>query len=31
VTADDLGSSGFQVDVAGDRFDVRLSLRAPLA
>jgi 4-methylaminobutanoate oxidase (formaldehyde-forming) len=31
VTADDLGRSGFQVDVAGDLFDVRVSLRAPLA
>ncbi|MCW2764848.1 MAG: dependent oxidoreductase [Nocardioides sp.] len=31
VTADDLARSGFQVDVAGDRFDVRVSLRAPLA
>lgn len=30
VTAEDLGRSGFQVDVAGERFDVRVSLGAPL-
>jgi glycine cleavage system aminomethyltransferase T/glycine/D-amino acid oxidase-like deaminating enzyme len=31
VTADDLARGGFEVDVAGERFAVRLGLRAPLA
>ncbi|MEJ7833636.1 MAG: FAD-dependent oxidoreductase [Nocardioides sp.] len=30
VTDDDLALGGFEVDVAGDRFEVRVSLRAPL-
>jgi len=30
VTSDWLEAGGFQVDVGGDRFDVRASLRAPL-
>ena len=31
VTADLLAAGGFEVDVAGERFGVRLSLKAPLA
>lgn len=31
VTKEDLARGGFQVDVAGDRFDVQLGLSAPLA
>ncbi|CAB4703273.1 unannotated protein [freshwater metagenome] len=31
VTSDDLARGGFQVDLAGELVDVRLSLRAPLA
>jgi hypothetical protein len=30
VTADWLAAGGFRVDVGGERFDVRLSLTAPL-
>jgi len=30
VTADSLSVGGFEVDVAGERFGVRLSLKAPL-
>ena len=30
VTSDWLEAGGFQVDVGGDRFDVRCALRAPL-
>jgi glycine cleavage system aminomethyltransferase T len=31
VTTDSLSAGGFEVDVAGERFGVRLSLKAPLA
>ncbi|MEI5675241.1 MULTISPECIES: GcvT family protein [unclassified Nocardioides] len=31
VTADELAAGGYQVDVGGDRHDVRVTLRAPLA
>ena len=31
VTADDLAAGGFEIDVAGERFAARLSLKAPLA